>query len=167
MLWTTSSFLLLFLPLCCTHLKDDSKETLQRLAQLYDNLRLDGKELTERYLLMGLLSDAINTGKMPGEERTLRDMEVVERGDEFEARVLTQSLAASFEYIAVRGTVDYAKCEILLSSVVELDLSHYAGKRFGGSSALTRGLKDVDGVRVNNGSKGEASSVSCTCIVHV
>ena len=143
--------LLLFVPIYCTHIRDESKETTQGLAQLYDNIGLDGKELTERYVLMGLISNAINAGKSPREERTVRDMEMVERGDEFLARTLTQSLAASFEYLEIRGSVDYESFMIHLTNVTELNLSDYAGKKR--CPASTSCLKD--GVHVNNGSKGE------------
>ena len=147
--------LLLFLPTYCTYVQDDGKETAQGLAQLYDSTGLDGKELTERYVLMGLLSNAINGGKSPREERTVRDMELVERGDEFVARVLTQSLAASFEYLETRGSVDYESFVIQLTNVTELNLSDYAGKKR--CPASTSCLKD--GVHVNNGSKGEFSYI--------
>ena len=154
---------LLFLPLHGTHIDDEAKHNSlrlrYRLTQLYDNLGLDGKELTERYMLTGLISDAINTGKSPREERTVRYMELVEREDElFVARVLTESLAASFQYLEIRGTVDNYMCGIILSNVTELDLSYYAGKRLGGCAASTR---CIDGVHVNNGSKGE---LTCTCM---
>jgi hypothetical protein len=147
---------LLFLPLHGTHIDDEAKHNSlrlrYRLTQLYDNLGLDGKELTERYMLTGLISNAINAGKSPREERTVRYMELVEREDElFVARVLTESLAASFQYLEIRGTVDNYMCGIILSNVTELDLSYYAGKRLGGCAVSTR---CIDGVHVNNGSKG-------------
>ena len=152
MLRTANTVLLLFFfPIYCTHIQDESKETTQGLAQLYDNIGLNGKELTERYVLMGLLSYAINTGKSPREERTVRDMELVERGDEFVAKTLTQSLAASFQYLEIRGSADYESFRIHLTNVTELNLSDYAGKKR--CPAFTSCLKD--GLHINNGSKGE------------
>lgn len=153
----TALLLLFFLPLCCTHIEDKRKAKVlyfQKLTQIYDELGLNGKELAQRHVLMGLLSDATNTGSTPREERTVRDMELIELATDgsFEARLLTESLSASFKCMGIQGTVDFASFSIAVSRTTKLGLSLCVKDRIGGDPTSTRITKDT---HVNNGSKGK------------
>ena len=102
-------------------------------------------------MLSGLISDALNVGKTPREEMTVRNIEVTqlaEEGGGFEAKLLTHSLQESFEYSMIRGTVDFARCEVLVNGLERLDPSSYAHKRSGGE------IGSLQHTQVNNGSKG-------------
>lgn len=148
----------LTLPLHDTHIEEESNEKsayLEKLTFLYKNLGLNGEEIAQRRVLTGLLSNALNAGKTPREERTVRDVEIMqlqgERRKTFEAKILTDSLQASLEYHYVSGTVDFADFELVLSSTQKLDLSSYATKRPRKASVYP---KDTP---VNNGSKGNVT----------
>jgi hypothetical protein len=144
-------FLLLLPHYDALHEKESSEKSLyiKKLTQIYDAVGLDGRDLARRHALMGLLSDELNSGtQTPREERLVLDMEIAgssEDGGSFEARILTDSLQRSLRYELIRGTVSFETLEIALTSVQKLELSAYAGKRFGKSTAYAS---------FNNGSKG-------------
>lgn len=152
MLRGVAVFVILFIPLYSTHIREYEREEqvlyFQKLVQLYDVLGLNGKDLAERQVLMGMLSDAINTGRSPREERALRDMKLIHfSGGSFEVLLLTESLLSS-EYLHIKGTVNFSSFELDVSDIRELDLPYHARYRL---KAWTRHLKDTP---VNNGSKG-------------
>lgn len=145
-------FLVIFIPLSSTHIGEYEREEqalyFQKLIRLYDVLGLNGQDLAEHQIIMGMLSEAINTGRSPREERALRDMELIHfSGGSFEARLLTESLVTS-EYLHIKGTVNFSSFEIDVSDITELDLPYHARDRL---KAQTRHLEDTP---VNNGSKG-------------
>lgn len=149
--------LILFIPLCGTHVSEyERKERalyFQKLVRLYDVLGLNGGDRARQQVLMGMVSDAINTGKSPREERALRDVELIHfSGGSFEALLLTESLVSP-EYLHIKGTVDFSSFEIDVSDITELDIAHYVRDKY---KAQTRHLKDTP---VNNGSKG----MKCFC----
>lgn len=147
----TIFLLFVLFQLYSTNTEEDKAVYLKELSSLYDRLGLDGGKLAQRQVLMGLVSDALNAGKTLREERTVRDMEITKLGGEgsrFEAKILTHSLQRSFEYHLIRGSVDFARFELRLTSLERLDLASYPG----------RGRGILHNQQVNNGSRGNIMS---------
>lgn len=136
--------------------KDERRAYLETLAKVYESLGLDGKELAQRQVLTGLVSDVINLGASRREERRIRDMELLnfEEGGSFQARLLTDSLARTLEYYLVEGVVDFADVSVAISNVEQLHPRLYAQQKRRRSSVIGRG-RDAGGTAVNNGSTGK------------
>ena len=137
---------------------------LDAIAELYDVAAGQngmGRELARRQALAGILSDEINKGQSPKNERRVVNMEVarLEEDGTFRTRLLTDSLAGYWEYFSIEGSVNFEKLSVTVGNMEQLDLSLYTLKqtqRLGDKpySWLVEG-KGGDKPFVNNGSKGE------------
>ena len=165
---STTTLLLLVLPILSWRFSragkiDEEKREratyLETLSRLYEAVGPGGRELAQRQVLAGLLADALNRGKTPREERTVRNVELLtlEEKGEFGARVVTESLATSLEYLAIDGLVDFAAVSVSIGNVEQLDPSLFTQRKREKlkKESITKGYNGaVDEVHVNNGSKG-------------